>query len=221
MDHRDKNEPGKGIYAKGGKRCFDALLSFGALVGLSPLLLAGTAAGWLFLGGNPFFVQERPGKDGKPFSLVKFRTMTMERDADGNLLPDEKRLTAYGKFLRKTSLDELPELWNILKGEMSFVGPRPLLVEYLPLYTEEQNHRHDVRPGLTGLAQVRGRNLLSWEERFLLDVAYTKEISFREDLLILWQTVLCVLRQEGISSQHAATMEPFEGSKKQGRNNRP
>ena len=162
--------------------------------------------------GNPFFTQLRPGKDEKIFRLVKFRTMTCETDADGNPLPDERRLVPYGKFLRATSLDELPELFNILKGDMSIIGPRPLLVKYLSRYNEEQHHRHDVRPGLTGYAQSHGRNALSWEDRFKLDVWYTRHVTFRVDLSIFIRTILLVLRHEGISSATSATMEEFMGT---------
>ena len=159
--------------------------------------------------GNPFFTQPRPGKNEKVFKLIKFRTMNNKRDKDGNLLPDDKRLTSYGKFLRSTSLDELPELFNILKGDMSIVGPRPLLVKYLPYYTEEERHRHDVTPGLTGLAQVSGRNTLSWEDKFALDLQYVSNISFWGDIKIIFKTIGKVFKREGISSETSATMEDF------------
>jgi len=168
---------------------------------------------------NPFFTQMRPGKinkrtgEEKIFKLIKFRTMTCEKDEKGDLLPDEKRLTKYGKILRSTSLDELPELFNIFIGDMSIVGPRPLLVQYLPLYNEEQKHRHDVRPGLTGYAQVNGRNTISWENRFELDVEYTKKISLWLDIGIMVKTVLAVFKREGITSETSATMEEFKGTK--------
>ena len=162
--------------------------------------------------GNPFFVQKRPGKDGKIFSLIKFRTMTNKKDKDGNLLPDEKRLTSYGKFLRSTSIDEVLEIINILKGDMSIIGPRPLLVKYLPLYNEYQKHRHDVRPGLTGYAQVHGRNAVSWEEKFDMDVKYVQHITFMGDLKILLETVVKVLKRDGISSETSVTMEEFRGT---------
>ena len=162
--------------------------------------------------GNPFFTQLRPGKNEKIFKLIKFRTMTCEKDENGNLLPDEKRLTKYGKILRATSLDELPELFNIFVGHMSIVGPRPLLVKYLPLYNEEQKHRHDVRPGLTGYAQVNGRNAISWEKKFELDVEYVNDISLFGDILIIIQTALSVFKREGISSDTSVTMEEFTGS---------
>lgn len=170
--------------------------------------------------GNPFFVQERPGKinqkTGKEriFKLIKFRTMTCEKDKEGKLLPDDERLTRYGKFLRSTSLDELPELINILKGDISIVGPRPLLVKYLPLYSQKQRHRHDVRPGLTGLAQISGRNLISWEERFEMDLQYVKNISFIGDIKIITYTLKKVLMREGISSATSETMEEFNGNQK-------
>ena len=200
------------MYAKVWKRVLDVILSFAALVVLLPVLLLLTAIGAAVMGGNPFFTQIRPGKDEKLFRLVKFRSMTNRKDKDGNLLPDEKRLTAYGRFIRSTSLDELPELWNILKGDMSIVGPRPLLVKYLPLYNEEQRHRHDVRPGLTGLAQINGRNLLSWEDRFRMDVKYAKNITFFADIEIVLKTIRHVLMRQGISSQNAATMDEFVGT---------
>lgn len=200
------------MYAKCFKRVLDFCLSALALTVLSPVLLVLTVLGAVFMKGNPFFTQQRPGKNEKIFRLVKFRSMTCEKDAAGNLLPDEKRLNRYGKFLRSTSLDELPELVNILAGHMSLVGPRPLLVQYLPLYNEEQKHRHDVRPGLTGLAQVNGRNLLSWEARFRMDVQYVNNITFLGDVKIMFATVGKIFKREGISAQNAATMEPFQGS---------
>ncbi len=200
------------MYANCFKRVLDFLLSLCALTVLSPLLLALTVIGAIAMKGNPFFTQLRPGKDERIFKLIKFRTMTCETDADGKPLPDEQRLTAYGKFLRASSLDELPELFNILIGDMSIVGPRPLLVEYLPLYNEEQRHRHDVRPGLTGYAQVHGRNSVTWEEKFRMDVEYTKHITFGKDLRIILDTVLAVLKQDGISSETSATMEKFQGT---------
>ena len=207
------------MYRKFLKRFLDIVLSFLALLILSPILLILTLVGWIAMKGNPFFVQPRPGKidpkTGKEriFKLVKLRTMTCEKDKNGNLLPDDKRLTKYGKLLRSTSLDELPELWNILKGDMSIVGPRPLLVKYLPLYSKEQRHRHDVRPGLTGLAQVNGRNAITWEEKFSLDVTYVKNITLAGDIKILFDTVKAVLKRDGISSETSATMEEFKGSK--------
>ena len=201
------------MYAKYIKRILDFLLSLCALLVLSPVLLILTVLGAWKMKGNPFFTQLRPGKNEKIFRLIKFRTMTCEKDKDGNLLPDEQRLTKYGKVLRSTSLDELPELINILKGEMSIVGPRPLLVQYLPLYNEEQRHRHDVRPGLTGWAQVNGRNAISWEERFRLDVEYVRNITFVMDVKIILQTVGKIFKREGISSESSVTMEDFMGTK--------
>lgn len=198
------------------KRFYDVLLSGLALIVLSPILIVLTIVGAVKMKGNPFFMQQRPGKIGKDgkekiFRLIKFRTMTCEKDAEGNLLPDEQRLTNYGKILRSTSLDELPELVNVFFGEMSLVGPRPLLVKYLSLYNEEQRRRHDVRPGLTGYAQVHGRNAISWEEKFKFDVEYTQKISLFGDIKILFETVLKVFRREGISSDTSATMEEFKG----------
>lgn len=203
------------MYAKCFKRVIDAVLSFLALIILSPILLLLSITGAIAMKGNPFFAQKRPGKNEKIFRLIKFRTMTCEKDKNGNLLPDDARLTAYGRFLRKTSLDELPELLNILLGHMSIVGPRPLLVQYLPLYNEQQRHRHDVRPGLTGLAQVKGRNGISFEERFELDVEYIQNLSFKNDLLIIFETVKTVFKREGISSDTCETMEFFTGTQKE------
>lgn len=201
-----------GIYGKYIKRILDFVLSLLALVILSPLILIFTIIGAIKMKGNPFFVQKRPGKDGKIFSLIKFRTMTNKKDKDGNLLPDEKRLTSYGKFLRSTSIDEVLEIINILKGDMSIIGPRPLLVKYLPLYNEYQKHRHDVRPGLTGYAQVHGRNAVSWEEKFDMDVKYVQHITFMGDLKILLETVVKVLKRDGISSETSVTMGEFRGT---------
>ena len=200
------------MYAKYFKRMIDFTLSLLALIVLSPVLLVLTVVGAVKMKGNPFFTQLRPGKDEKIFKLIKFRSMTCEKDADGNLLPDEQRLTRYGKILRSTSLDELPELFNILRGDMSIVGPRPLLVRYLPRYNEQQKHRHDVRPGLTGYAQVNGRNAITWEEKFCLDVEYAKNITFLGDIKIVFDTVVAVLRRDGISSETSATMEEFMGT---------
>ena len=205
------------MYAKFFKRIIDFVLSFGALLVLSPILLVLAVIGAVAMKGNPFFCQERPGKKGKDgkekiFKLIKFRTMSNAKDKDGNLLPDEKRLNKYGRFLRSTSLDELPEIINIVLGQLSIVGPRPLLVRYLPRYTEEQRKRHNVRPGLTGLAQVSGRNAISWEEKFRLDVEYVDNITFIGDIKIILATVKAVLKREGISSETSATMEEFMGS---------
>lgn len=200
------------MYAKCIKRILDFLLSLAALLILSPVLLILTILGACFMGGNPFFTQRRPGKGEKIFRLIKFRTMTNRRDENGNLLPDEVRLNKYGRFLRSTSLDELPELINILLGQMSIVGPRPLLVKYLPRYNAQQRRRHEVRPGLTGWAQVNGRNAISWEEKFLLDVEYVDHITFSGDIKILLTTVAKIFKREGISSDTSATMEEFIGS---------
>ena len=201
------------LYRPFFKRFYDAFLSGIALLILSPVLLLLTIIGAIVMKGNPFFTQLRPGKNEKIFKLIKFRTMTCEKDANGNLLPDEKRMTKYGKFLRSTSLDELPELINIFIGNMSIVGPRPLLVKYLPLYNDEQKRRHDVRPGLTGYAQVHGRNAVDWQERFRLDVEYTQKVSLWCDIGILFKTVLSVLKREGINSETSVTMEEFTGNK--------
>ncbi len=201
-----------GIYAKYIKRAMDFFLSFCAIVVLSPILIILTVIGAIAMKGNPFFTQLRPGKNEKIFRLIKFRTMSCQTDKDGNLLPDDKRLTKYGKFLRSTSLDELPELINILNGDMAIVGPRPLLVEYLPLYSERQRHRHYVRPGLTGLAQTHGRNAISWDERFELDINYIENISLLLDVKIIFETVRTVLVREGISSETSQTMEYFTGN---------
>lgn len=201
------------MYAKYIKRILDFILSLIALIVLSPVLLVVAILVRIKLGSPIIFKQQRPGKDEKIFTLYKFRTMTDKKDENGNLLPDSERLTKFGKVLRSTSLDELPELVNILKGDMSIVGPRPLLVEYLPLYSEEQKHRHDVRPGLTGLAQVSGRNSLSWEEKFNDDLQYIKHITFFEDVKIIFMTVAKVFKREGIAQEGNATMEKFTGNK--------
>lgn len=201
------------MYKKYIKRSLDFILSLCGVIVLSPILLVLAVLVRVKLGSPVLFRQERPGKDEKIFTLCKFRTMTDARDAQGELLPDKDRMTKFGKMLRATSLDELPELFNILKGDMSLIGPRPLLIKYLPLYNEEQKHRHDVRPGLTGLAQVSGRNAISWEERFALDVYYVRNLSFLLDMKILFQTVAVVLHHSGISSATDATMEAFTGTK--------
>lgn len=186
------------MYAKYFKRMLDFILSLGAIIVLSPILIVLTIVGAVAMGGNPFFMQERPGKNEKIFKLVKFRSMNNKKDKRGNLLPDEKRLTSYGKWLRSTSLDELPELFNILKGEMSIIGPRPLAVEYLPYYNEMEKHRHDVRPGLTGLAQVNGRNALQWEKRFAYDLEYVHNISLSFDIKIIIKTIEKVIKKQDI-----------------------
>lgn len=192
MQHR------AGFYEKYIKRLLDIVLSGAALVILSPLLLITAALVRIKLGSPVIFMQERPGKDEKVFKLHKFRSMTDARDENGNLLPDKDRLTGFGKKLRSLSIDELPELWDIFRGKMSFVGPRPLLVKYLPYYTDEERHRHDVRPGLTGLAQVNGRNDLSWEQKFKYDLEYVQHISFCEDIKIMFSTVGKVLHKSGV-----------------------
>lgn len=200
------------MYAKFFKRIIDFLLSLIGLIVLFPLMVVLTVLGIIFMRGNPFFIQPRPGKDEKIFYLIKFRTMDNRKDGNGNLLPDEVRLNKYGRFLRSTSLDELPELVNIIKGDMAIIGPRPLLVKYLPRYNEKQHHRHDVRPGLTGFAQVNGRNKVTWEDKFEMDIWYTKNISFVNDVKILFDTFKVVLKSDGVSSETSATMEEFEGT---------
>ena len=198
------------------KRLIDFILSLIALIVLSPILLIVAILVRTKLGSPVIFKQERPGLNEKIFTLYKFRTMTDAKDEQGNLLPDEIRLTKFGKLLRSTSLDELPELFNILKGDMAIVGPRPLLVRYLQLYNEHQKHRHDVRPGFTGWAQCNGRNAISWEEKFDLDVYYTKHVSLLLDIKIILKTVKVVLFREGISSETSVTMEEFRGSNNEG-----
>lgn len=205
------------FYKQFFKRFYDIVLSGLALIVLSPLLIILMITGSIAMGGNPFFTQKRPGKKDKNgkeriFKLIKFRTMSNKKDESGNLLPDEQRLNKYGKFLRSTSLDELPELLNIFIGDMSVIGPRPLLVQYLERYSEEQRHRHDVRPGLTGYAQCHGRNILTWKEKFEMDVWYTRHISLFRDIGIIFETVFSVFKREGISSSSSATMEEFMGN---------
>ncbi|MCL0028311.1 sugar transferase [Peptococcaceae bacterium] len=195
------------------KRLFDVVVSAVLLVIFAPVMAVVALLVWIKLGRPFLFNKTRPGLYGKPFDFYKFRTMTDERDENGNLLPDEKRLTSFGKFLRKYSLDELPQLINVLKGDMSLVGPRPLLMEYLPLYTKEQARRHEVRPGVTGWAQVNGRNAISWEEKFKLDVWYVDNRSFWLDIKILWLTLIKVIKGEGINQKGHATREKFRGVK--------
>ena len=200
------------MYAKYIKRPLDFFLSLCAIIVLSPVLLVLTVLGAVMMKGNPFFTQLRPGKDEKIFRLIKFRTMTCEKDENGNLLPDDVRLTKYGKFLRSTSLDELPELFNIFIGDMAVVGPRPLLVQYLSLYNEHQKRRHEVRPGLSGLAQVNGRNAITWEQKFENDIKYIENITFLGDIKIIFLTICKVFKREGISQNNSATIEEFKGS---------
>ena len=200
------------MYAKLVKRFLDFILSLDALIVLSPLLIVLIIVGAIEMKGNPFFTQERPGLHENIFHLIKFRTMSNAKDKNGQLLPDDQRLNGYGKFLRSTSLDELPELVNILIGNMSIIGPRPLLVQYIPRYNEEQHHRHDVRPGLTGYAQAHGRNTVSWEDKFAMDVWYTKNVTFVNDVKIIIDTIKSVFKREGISSETSATMEEFMGT---------
>lgn len=202
-----------GIYRRYLKRPMDFVLALCAIIVLSPVFLIVALLVKINLGSPVIFKQQRPGLNEKIFTLYKFRTMTDERDENGELLPDSVRLTRFGKFLRSTSLDELPELFNILKGDMSIIGPRPLLVQYLSLYNGHQKRRHEVRPGLSGLAQVSGRNALSWEDKFGLDVEYVNNVYFIEDLRILILTIIKVLKREGISSDKAETMERFQGNK--------
>lgn len=202
----------KGVYEKYIKRPQDMLCALLALIVLSPILLITAFLVRVKLGSPVIFKQERPGLNGKIFTLYKFRTMTDERDSEGNLLPDEVRLTKFGKLLRSTSLDELPELLNILFGDIAVIGPRPLLVEYLPRYNAEQRRRHEVRPGLSGLAQVNGRNAISWEDKFKYDVQYVEQVTFLGDWKIILQTVLNVIKRDGINSETAATMEVFMGT---------
>lgn len=201
-----------GFYEKFVKRFLDLVLSGMALLMLSPVLLVTAILVRTQLGSPVIFCQERPGKDEKIFRLHKFRSMSDARDENGALLPDEVRLGRFGRILRATSIDELPELFDIFRGKMSIVGPRPLLVKYLPLYNAQQHHRHDVRPGLTGWAQVHGRNLASWEEKFAYDVDYVQQISFGMDVKIILKTIRCVFAREGISAEGSATMEAFTGT---------
>lgn len=204
-----------GIYARYIKRLMDFFLSFCAVAVLSPILLILTIIGAIVMKGNPFFVQERPGKKEKIFNLIKFRTMTCEKDKDGRLLPDEQRLTGYGNFLRHTSLDELPELFNILKGDMAIIGPRPLLPEYLPYYTETERHRHDVRPGLSGLAQINGRNAVTWEEKFSWDLKYVGDITFLGDIKIILLTVKkAFIKVEGVELNYEGNLADIREKEK-------
>lgn len=207
-----------GPYEKYIKRPLDILCGLAAVVVFWWLYLILIALGAIFMRGNPFFTQERPGRDGKIFKLIKFRTMDNRRDKDGNLLPDEVRLNKYGQLLRKTSLDELPEAFNIIKGDMSVIGPRPLLVEYLPYYTEEENHRHDVRPGLSGLAQVHGRNCVTWEEKFFWDLRYVQKITFLGDVKIIVETVKkAFIKAEGVELNHEGNLAKIRQAERDAR----
>lgn len=202
-----------GLYEKYFKRPLDLFCGLATVIVFWWLYLILIVFGTIFMRGNPFFTQERPGKNGKVFKLIKFRSMDKRKDKNGNLLPDEVRLNKYGRFLRKTSLDEIPEAFNIIKGDMSVIGPRPLLVKYLPLYNDEQKHRHDVRPGLSGYAQVHGRNAVSWEDKFAMDVWYTEHVTFLGDLKVILDSVMVAfVKRDGISSQTSATMEEFKGT---------
>lgn len=202
----------KGFYERYIKRLQAIVLSLIAIIILSPILLITYLLVRVKFGKPAIFIQKRVGKDGKVFDLYKFRTMTNQRDEDGKLLPDDQRLTSFGKKLRSTSLDELPELFNVLKGDMALIGPRPLLVKYLPLYNDEQARRHEVRPGLTGYAQVNGRNTITWEDRFKLDVEYIDNVTFLNDWKIIFKTIKTVFKREGISEKGSATMDEFKGN---------
>ncbi|WP_066829728.1 sugar transferase [Rufibacter ruber] len=201
------------MYQRFGKRFLDLLIAGAALLLLWPVLLAVALVLWVGFDGRVLFRQQRPGLHGQPFTFYKFVTMTQARDLQGHLLPDAQRLTPLGKLIRKTSLDELPQLFNVLRGDMSLIGPRPLLLDYLPLYNAEQARRHHVKPGITGWAQVNGRNLLSWEEKFTFDLWYVEHVSLQVDLLILWRTLRHLFKPEGISAPGTATMERFTGTR--------
>lgn len=202
------------MYRKYVKRIFDIILSLLAIIILSPLLIIISILVLIFMGRPIFFKQPRPGKNEKIFNMYKFRTMTNKKDKDGNLLPDNQRLNKFGKFLRSTSLDELPEIFLILSGKMSFVGPRPLVIQYLPYYTAEEHHRHDVRPGLTGWAQVNGRNNLNWDDRFKLDVEYVNNLTFMMDIKVIFKTVSIVFKREGITDGKTETMTFLDEERK-------
>jgi lipopolysaccharide/colanic/teichoic acid biosynthesis glycosyltransferase len=209
---QDFKEAFEVMYKKFFKRPLDFFIAMIAIIILSPVIVALAFLVWKNLGNPVIFAQERPGLNERIFIMYKFRTMLNKRDTSGVFLPDEERLTKFGKWLRSTSLDELPELFNVLKGDMSIVGPRPLLVEYLPLYNNQQKRRHEVRPGLTGNAQVKGRNSISWNQRFKLDIEYIDNISFSNDLKIIIKTIKMVIARDGINSEGSATMEPFKGN---------
>ena len=200
------------LYKNVFKRILDLLLSVIGFLILSPIFLIVTILLFIANAGKPFFFQARPGKNEKIFKIIKFKTMTDQKDAQGNFLPDEKRLTKIGNFVRKTSLDEIPQLLNVIKGDMSLIGPRPLLIQYLPLYNNRQKRRHEVRPGITGWAQVNGRNSVSWKDKFNYDVWYVDNLSFLLDLKILFMTLIKVFKSEGISADGQATMEAFKGN---------
>ena len=200
------------MYKKIIKRILDFIISFHFILVTLPILIIIAILLYFQNKGTPFFFQERPGKDAKPFNIIKFKTMTDEEDVNGFLLPDNKRITKLGGFIRKWSLDELPQLFNVLMGSMSLVGPRPLLFKYIPLYSEKQNRRHEVRPGITGWAQVNGRNSISWTKKFELDVYYVDHLSFLLDIKILWMTFLKVIKKEGINQSEARPMQPFNGN---------
>ena len=205
------------MYKRFFKRFLDIVLSLIAIIALSPIYIIISILVLIFMGWPILFKQPRPGKDEKIFNMYKFRTMTNKKDKDGNLLPDDKRLNKFGKLLRSTSLDELPELFCILTGKMSIIGPRPLLVEYLDYYTKEEHHRHDVRPGLTGLAQVNGRNNLSWEDKFKIDLDYVNNITFKNDVSIIIKTVMVVIKRDGINQSSSDTMENFAKYRQKGK----
>ena len=200
------------MYARYIKRILDVLIALSVLLIFSPLVTVVAIALYVQNSGSVFFFQERPGFKAKPFRIIKFKTMTDERDEKGNLLPDVERITALGKFVRKLSLDELPQLINVLKGDMSLIGPRPLLFKYIPLYSEQQKRRHEVKPGITGWAQVNGRNSISWEKKFKLDVCYVDNVSFTLDMKIIWMTIVKILKREGVNQSAARPMQPFDGT---------
>ncbi|WP_445717620.1 sugar transferase [Flavobacterium sp.] len=200
------------MYKNKFKRIFDFVIVLFAFLLISPIFILLTLGLMVSNGGNPFFFQKRPGKNNRIFTIIKFKTMNDKRDANGNLLPDFQRLTPFGSFVRKLSLDEVPQLLNVIKGDMSLIGPRPLLVSYLPLYSKEQNRRHEVRPGITGWAQVNGRNAISWEQKFQYDVWYVENTSFLLDLKIIYLTILKVVRREDINNSEEVTMKPFKGN---------